>query len=92
MTRTTTRCGFAVRQHLDAAAVRHGIQRVVDQIRPDLIEFAGETAHARQVRLPRSIATAADFCPRLRLEHGDGVAETLGQIHRLGHHAPDPCA
>ena len=46
--RTTTLLLLAVRQHLDAARVGDGVEGVVDQIRPDLVEFAGEAAHARE--------------------------------------------
>ena len=35
--------------HLDAAGIRHGIEGVVDQIRPDLVELADEAADTRKV-------------------------------------------
>ena len=44
---------LAGRGHVDAARLRNGIERVVDQVRPDLIELAGEAANARQVGLAR---------------------------------------
>ena len=42
---------LAVRRHLDAAGIRDGIERVVDQVRPDLVELADEAANAREVGL-----------------------------------------
>ena len=39
-----------VRGHIDAAAVGNGVERVVDQIGPDLIELADEAADLRQSR------------------------------------------
>ena len=57
---TTTRCALALRADLDAAAVRHGVQRIVDQVRPDLVQFADKAEHARQSG-STSTATATDF-------------------------------
>src|SRR6185312_5106369 len=37
---------LAIRPHLDAARVGNGIERVVDEIRPNLIELADEPADA----------------------------------------------
>ena len=34
--------------HVDAAALGHRVQCVVDQVRPDLVQLADEAAHARQ--------------------------------------------
>ena len=58
---------LAVRGHLDAAGVGNGIERVVDQIRPDLVELAGEAADARQAgfhvrRRRRPISPAPSTC------------------------------
>ena len=48
-TRTTTRCRsqFAVTSTRPESG--NGIERVVDQIRPDLVELADEAANAREV-------------------------------------------
>ena len=51
---------LAVRGHLDPARLGDGIERVVDQIRPDLVELADEAANARQVGLDVTV-TATDF-------------------------------
>src|SRR3954462_4697633 len=56
---------LAAPQHFDAAAVGSGIKRVVDQIRPNLVEFAGEASDARQPRLHVDHHDNG-FCPRLR--------------------------
>ena len=48
MTRTTTRCGSRFASTSTRPASGDGVQRVVDQVRPDLVQLAGETAHARQ--------------------------------------------
>ncbi len=83
MTRTTTCSILAARRHLDAARVGDGIEGIVDQVRPDLVEFAGEAAHARQAGF-RFHHHGGRFCPRLRSEDGDRVAQTLDQVHRFG--------
>ena len=83
-TRTTTRCRSRVGGDLDAAGLGDGIERVVDQVRPDLIQLAGEAADARQIGF--DVDGHRDrLRSRLRLEHGDGVAQARRQIDRLGH-------
>ena len=83
-TRTTTRCRSQRRGHLDPTGVRNGIERVVDQVRPDLVELADEAADAREVGFDVD-GDGDRFRPRLRLEHGDGVAQARRQVHGLGH-------
>ena len=38
---------LTIRQHIDAAGLGGGVNCIVDQIRPDLVEFAGEATDAR---------------------------------------------
>ena len=40
---------LAARGHLDPAGVGDRIERVVDEVRPDLVELAGKATDARQV-------------------------------------------
>ena len=75
---------LAVRGHLDATGVGNGIEGVVDQVRPDLVELADEAANAREVGL-HVHGDGDRLRPRLRLEHGDRVAQARRQVHRLGH-------
>ena len=49
MTRTTTRCRSRLAVTSTRPDVRHGIERVVDEVRPDLVELADKAADARQV-------------------------------------------
>ena len=51
MTRTTTRCCSTARGDIDAAGVGDSVEGVVDQVRPDLVEFADEAADAREAGL-----------------------------------------
>ena len=83
-TRTTTRCRSQLAVTSTRPRLGNGIERVVDQIRPDLIELADEAAHARQVGFDVD-GDGDRFRPRLGLEHGDGVAQARRQVHRLGH-------
>ena len=54
---------LAARQHLDAAGFGDGIEGVIDQIRPDLVEFAARSrgragVQVRRQRLQRPISRA----------------------------------
>ncbi len=81
---------LAVRQHLDAARVGDGVEGVVDQIRPDLVEFAGEAADARETGFHVN-GHGGRFRPRFGLEHGDRVAQTLLSGPPARQPLPDPC-
>ena len=82
-TRTTTLLMVAVCQHLDAARVGDGVEGIVDQVHPDLVEFAGEAANARKAGF--NLDRHGDrFRPRLRLQDRNRVAQTLRQVHRFG--------
>ena len=61
MMRTTTRCCSRAAVTSTRPPIGNGVERVVDQVRPDLIELAGEAADAREVRRRRVTVTATDF-------------------------------
>ena len=56
----TTTCALARGGHVDAARFGDGVERVVDQVGPDLVELAGEAVHARQAG-SASMVTATEF-------------------------------
>ena len=70
---------------LNAAAILNRIERVVDEVSPNLIELACESAHQRQAGFQLD-GNLSGFLTRLGSHHGHGVAEVGAKIHRLGDH------
>ena len=65
-TRTTTRCCSRLAVTSTRPDVGDGVERVVDQVRPDLVELADEAADARQIGFDVD-DDGGRFAPRLRL-------------------------
>ena len=84
-TRTTTRCRSRLRGHLDAAGLGHRIERVVDQVRPDLVELADEAADARQAGLHVARRRSIDFVRAFDLSTATVLPRLDVEVHRLGH-------
>jgi len=72
---------LAAGDDLDTARFRDGVERVVDQVSPDLVQLAGEAADARQVRL-HAHGHGDGLAARLGFQDGDRVAEALAEIQR----------
>src|SRR4029077_6415076 len=65
---------FAVGAHVDTTGLWNRIERVVDQVRPDLVELTGEASDAGEIAF-RVDDHGGGMTSRFRPEHGDGVAE-----------------
>ena len=74
----------AGRGDVDLARLGNGIERVVDQVRPDLIELAGKATDAGEVGLDGD-RHRDGFPSRLCREHRDRVAKARRQVDGLGH-------
>ena len=62
---------------------RDGVQRVVDQVGPDLVQLADE-ARGLSAGRARPRSHTAPTSRGLRSQNGDRVAQPLRQVHRLG--------
>ncbi len=84
VTRTTTCAALGPRRHRDPTVSADRIERVVDQVRPHLIQLAAEAAHARQIRRQHPPpATPTSPAPSPPSPRSVSVSP-LRDVHRLG--------
>ena len=71
------------RRALRRGRIRNGIECVVDQIYPDLIQLAREPAHARKIRFDFD-GNRADLLRAFDLSTATVFPETLDEVDRFG--------
>src|SRR6266581_3755545 len=73
---------LAIRDQIHAAALTHGVQRIVEQVRPHLIEFTAKSIHRWKVLLDVH-AEAHRLALRFRSQHNERVGQSLRDVNRL---------